>query len=166
MGAVTKLMNVIARTVYAFLPALARPDDDFARQHLPSTSEYVLYTGMDVRDRDHACQVAKTLLAAYPQASSELVRAALLHDVGKSGSSYRPVHRIIVHLYTPKNLPASPRLHGLEGAQQRHLHHAQYGADLICKHGGDERVAEIVARHHDPQDDGEAALLKRVDELY
>lgn len=158
-------MNVIARTVYAFLPGLAKPDDPFARQYL-NTPEYILYSTMDVRDRDHACQVAKTLLAGYPQASSELVRAALLHDVGKSGSSYRPWQRIAVHLYTPKNIPVTPRFGGLKGAQQRHLHHGQYGAELIRKQGGDERVAEIVAKHHDPQGDGEARLLQRVDEMY
>ncbi len=165
MGAVTKVMNVIARTTCAFLPGFAKPDDEFARQYLDGP-EYILYAKMDVRDRDHACQVTKTLLEAYPEASPELIRAALLHDVGKSSSSYRPLHRIAVHLYTPRNIPPSPRFHGLKGAQQRHLHHAQYGAEAIRKHGGDERVAELVARHHDPQDDSEAALLKRVDELY
>ncbi len=165
MGAMTKLMNVIARTTCAFLPGLAKPDDTFARQYL-NGSEYVLYAKMDVRDRDHACQVTKTLLSGHPEASSELIRAALLHDVGKSSSSYRPLHRIAVHLFPSKNLPALPRLHGFRGAQQRQVHHGYYGADLIRKHGGDERVAELVAKHHDPQGDGEAGLLKRVDELY
>jgi putative nucleotidyltransferase with HDIG domain len=165
MGALTKVMNVVARTTCAFLPGLAKPDDPFARQYL-DTPEYILYAKMDVRDRDHACQVAKTLLEAYPEASSELIRAALLHDVGKSSSSYRPLHRIAVHLYTASNIPASPRYHGFKGAQQRQLYHGHYGADLIRKHGGDERVAELVAKHHDPQGDSEAALLKRVDELY
>jgi putative nucleotidyltransferase with HDIG domain len=165
MGAFTKLMNVVARTTCAFLPGLAKPDDDFARQYLDGP-EYILYAKMDVRDRDHACQVTKTLLEAYPEASPELVRSALLHDVGKSSSRYRPLHRIAVHLYTPENIPASPRYHGLKGAWQRHRHHSQYGADLIRRHGGSERVAELVAKHHDPRGDSEAALLKRVDELY
>jgi putative nucleotidyltransferase with HDIG domain len=165
MGAVTKLINVVARTTSAFLPNLAKPDDGFARRYL-SGSEYVLYAKMDVRDRDHACQVTKTLLTFRPVASSELVRAALLHDVGKSSSRYRPLHRIFVHLYTPKDLPPSPRFHGLKGAQQRNLYHGHYGAELIRRHGGSERVAELVAKHHDPQGDDEATLLKKVDELF
>jgi putative nucleotidyltransferase with HDIG domain len=165
MTGMTRLVNVVVRTTRAFLPVLAKPDDRFARRYL-NTPEYILYAAMDVRDRDHACQVAKTLLETQPEASSELVRAALLHDVGKSGSSYRPLHRILVHLYTPKTLPVSPRFHGLKGAQQRNLYHGYYGADLIRKQGGDVRVADIVERHHDPQGDGEAALLKQVDELY
>jgi putative nucleotidyltransferase with HDIG domain len=162
---ITRLKNVLGRTTYAFLPGLVKPDDDFARQYL-NGSEYVLYAAMDVRDRHHACSVTKTLLHYYPEASSELLRAALLHDVGKSSSRYRPLHRVAVHLYTPRNIPASPRFHGLKGAWQRHLYHSQYGADLILRHGGDEKVADLVAKHHDPQGDDEAAFLKAIDELF
>jgi putative nucleotidyltransferase with HDIG domain len=161
----TRLKNVLSRTTYAFLPGLIQPDDEFARQYL-SGSEYVLYAEMDLRDRHHACLVTKTLLRTHPEASSQLIRAALLHDVGKSSSRYRPLHRIAVHLYTPKNIPPSPRYHGLKGAWQRHLHHSQYGADLIRKSGGDEKVAELVAKHHKPQGDREAMLLKEIDELF
>jgi putative nucleotidyltransferase with HDIG domain len=95
-----------------------------------------------------------------------LIRAALLHDVGKSGSKYRPVHRILVHLYTPKNIPPLPRFHGLKGAWQRHLHHDRYGAELILKSGGDAVVAEIVAKHHVPNGNQEAAMLKEIDEQF
>jgi putative nucleotidyltransferase with HDIG domain len=160
-----RFKNVISRTAHAFLPGLVQPDDAFARQHLRG-SEYALYAKMDSRDRHHACLVTETLLGHHPQASSELIRAALLHDVGKSSSSYHPLQRIVVHLYTPKNIPPSPRFHGLKGAWQRHLYHSQYGADLIRKSGGDERVAELVASHHDPQGDREATLLKYVDEMF
>jgi putative nucleotidyltransferase with HDIG domain len=165
MRAMTKLKNVMSRTTRAFLPGLAQPDDDFAKQYL-SGAEYVLYAKMDVRDRDHACQVTKVLLAYYPDAPSELIRAALLHDVGKSSSRYRPFHRIAVHLYTPSNIPPSPRFHGLKGAWQRNLYHSQYGADLIRRYGGDDRVADLVAKHHDPEEDPEAAWLKAIDELF
>lgn len=165
MSLITKVRNVTGRTVYAFLPGLIKPDDSFARRYLTG-AEYILYAKMDLRDRHHACQVTKTLLEKYPQASSELCRAALLHDVGKSSSRYRPIHRILVHFYTPKDIPVVPRFHGLKGAFQRNLHHDFYGAELILKSGGDEAVAEIVARHHDPAGHREAAILKEIDEQY
>jgi putative nucleotidyltransferase with HDIG domain len=164
-ASLSRLKNVVQRTTYAFLPGLIQPDDNFARQYLRG-SEYILYAKMDARDRHHACEVTKTLLAHYPQASSELVRAALLHDIGKSSSRYRPLHRILVHLYTPTDIPPSPRYHGLKGAWQRHLYHSQYGAELIRKQGGDEKVAELVEKHHNPRGDREATLLKEVDELF
>jgi putative nucleotidyltransferase with HDIG domain len=165
MSLVAKLMNIAGRTIYAFLPGLIKPDDGFARRYLTG-AEYVLYAKMDLRDRHHAGQVTKMLLGKYPQASPELLRAALLHDVGKSSSKYRPIHRILVHLYTPKDIPISPRLHGLKGAQQRNLHHDRYGAELILNSGGDAAVAEIVARHHVPNGHREAAMLKEIDEQF
>ena len=164
-ASLSRLKNVVQRTTYAFLPGLIQPDDNFARRYLNSP-EYILYAKMDSRDRHHACLVTKTLLNHHPEASSELVRAALLHDVGKSSSRYRPLHRIFVHLYTPTNIPPTPRYHGLKGAWQRHLYHSQYGSDLIRRHGGDEKVAELVEKHHNPQGDREAMLLKEVDELF
>jgi HD domain len=165
MSVLKKLKNVAGRTTYAFLPGLVHPDDSFARQYL-SGAEYILYAKMDPRDRYHAVLVTKSLLDKYPESSSELIRAALLHDVGKSSSKYRPVHRILVHLYTPKGIPQTPRLHGLRGAWQRHLYHDRYGADLILNSGGDASVADIVAKHHDPDGNEQAAILKEVDEQF
>lgn len=143
------------------MPRLARADDAFAARLLPR-AEYRLYRQMDVRDRTHACGVAKTLLRLEPTASRTLLRAALLHDVGKSGAHYRPLERILVALYTPQ-VPASPRLRGVRGAWQRRRHHPRYGAHMILAAGGDARVAELVARHHHPAGDPEAERLRRAD---
>jgi putative nucleotidyltransferase with HDIG domain len=156
------LARLSRRTLFAFFPSLARPDDDFARHHLPDI-EYQLYQRMDPRERDHACRVAKAVLAQAPP-SSILIRAALLHDLGKTSSSYHALERILVHLYTPQNLAAEPRLTGLKGAWQRKLHHAHYGAELIRKAGGCPNVAELVERHHQPQGCPEAAILKTIEE--
>jgi putative nucleotidyltransferase with HDIG domain len=159
------LKSVGKRTALAFLPHLVHSDDAFAASHLPS-AEYQLYMRMDVRDRHHACLVAKALLHEHPEASSALLRAALLHDVGKSSAAYSGLERIAVHLYMPKSLPLEPRLPGLRGAWQRHLHHDAYGAELIRQGGGDARVAELVGRHHRPGEDIEARLLKEIDERF
>lgn len=159
------LVNASRRTFLAVVPVLVRPDDAFARAVLPDP-EFGLYRQMDARDRQHACEVAKRLLADVPAASPELVRAALLHDVGKAGAPYRPFERILVHLYTPADLPLEPRLNGVRGAWQRKLHHAHYGAEKIRAAGGDARVAELVARHHQPAGDRDAAVLHRIERLF
>lgn len=158
------LGNALWRTLHAFVPSLARPDDGFARGLLPEP-EYRLYRTMDPRDRLHALAVTRKLLELYPDATPELRRAALLHDVGKVGASYRPAQRILAGLYTPA-LPAEPRLRGLRGVWQLKRHHPAYGARLILDAGGAERVATIVLRHHDPRGDLDAARLKRTDERF
>ena len=157
--------NAAWRTLMALFPKLARPDDTFAQKTL-SGPEYALYQQMDVRDRAHACAVARRLSARYPDASNTLRRAALLHDVGKAGRSYGPWQRILVALYTPRRVPATPRLSGLRGAWQLRRHHDCYGAEAILAAGGDVRVAELVARHHRPEGDAEAARLQEIDARY
>lgn len=154
-------LNAARRTVRALLPALAPPDDAFAETRL-SGAEYRLYLRMDRRDRQHACEVARALLGRHPDAGEALVRAALLHDVGKAGRPYRVLERVLVHLLPTRALPAEPRLGGLAGAMQVKAHHQRYGADMIRAAGGSEAVARLVAGHHDVG--GDAELLRRIDE--
>ena len=155
-------VNAFRRTVVACLPVLAAPDDEFAGRYL-APSEYRLYLKMDRRDREHACWLARRLLDRQPEVSPELVRAALLHDVGKSERPYNPIYRIVSHLYSA-DLPPEPRLAGLRGALQADRHHHRYGAEMIRKVGGSSEVARLVERHHEPGGDSGAALLKRLDD--
>lgn len=158
------LKNVTWRTTCAFIPALAQPDDAYAKQLL-SKLEYGLYLTMDKRDRAHACQVCKAVqaeLAARPV----LLRAALLHDLGKSEGVYNPFERIFVHLFSLRDLPAEPRLKGLRGAWQRRQHHAFYGAQTLRQAGACEAVARIVEHHHSAGIDADADQLKLIEDRY
>lgn len=152
----------MVRTVRGTHPRLAVPDDAWAEARLPEP-ERRLYERMDPRERDHAVRVARAVLRRRPYAAPELIRAALLHDVGKSVRGYRLAERIVVHLVGGGALPAQPPLAGLAGARQVARHHAAYGAAMIREAGGSPRVAELVARHERPGDDPDAALLHEVD---
>lgn len=154
-------LNAARRTLRALLPSLARPDDAFARERLPGR-EYELYLAMDGRDRHHGCEVAKALLERHPGVSEVLVRAALLHDVGKAQRPYRVLERVLVHLLPARPLPPEPRLKGLAGALQVKRHHHLYGAQMIRSAGGSERVARLVADHHVAG--GDAELLRAIDD--
>jgi hypothetical protein len=133
------------RLLRSFLPSLCQPDDAWALERL-SPEEAPLYQAMDVRDREHALEVAQTLLSRHPDAPDYAVRAALLHDSGKALRPYRPLERILVGLYSPE-VPAEPLRGGIYGAWQVRRHHPQYAARRIK----DERVAAIVLEHHHPQ---------------
>jgi putative nucleotidyltransferase with HDIG domain len=154
-------LNAARRTVRAVLPVLAPPDDAFAARRLPP-EELGLYAAMDLRDRHHACEVAKALLERHPEAPDELVRAALLHDVGKAARPYRVLERIVAHLLPERALPPEPRLGGLAGALQVKRYHHRYGAAMIRAAGGSEVVARLVEHHHVAG--GEAELLRRIDD--
>ncbi len=141
-------LALVARTVRAFVPGLAHPDDAFAAAWL-EPRELTLYRAMDRRDRDHACRVARRLLRDRSDVEATWVRAALLHDVGKATAPYRPIERIVVHVIQPETALAARLPRPWAEAVQRQRDHAEAGARLVRAGGGNERVAELIATHHD-----------------
>lgn len=168
-----RLLALAARTLRAFVPALARPDDDFAARWL-ADGELAAFLAMDPRDRDHACRVARRMLARHPRAEPVWVRAALLHDVGKSLAPYRPWERIAAHLarhLARGGTSAGGRAEGVPArdggwarATARDRVHAEVGAQLLAAAGADARVVALVAHHHAPEpDDAGATALAEAD---
>lgn len=156
--------NAARRTLLGLRASWAAPEDAWAESWLED-AERTLYRSMDPRDRRHAVEVARELLRRRPGAPARLVRAALLHDVGKARRPYVLVERIAAHLWpTHPRTPRDPLRPGLRGARQVQAHHPHYGAEMIRRAGGDARVAELVERHHAPGGDEEAALLHSLDE--
>ena len=161
----------LTRLLRAMHPRLAKPDDVWAAQKQPPL-EYALYSRMDARDREHAVRVAQKLLELHPNASDVLVRAALLHDCGKLLRRYVWLERIAVGLVQRPIASSSSPLREDWHAQtysalEIRLLHPLLGAALIRQAGGDERVAEIVERHHNSRayGDADAMLIHEVDEL-
>lgn len=152
--------NAAKRTLHTAVPSLAEPDDAWAATLL-NEAELRLFLSLAAPEREHAVAVArcveKAWTAAWPAAAPGLeyprretvLRAALLHDVGKLGSSNNVVWRVLTHLLPQSEAPAEPRLGGLAGVRQARRHHAAYGERLILAAGGDPEVARLVRAHHD-----------------
>ncbi len=160
------LINAARRTLVTAFPGLARPADGWALERLEGP-EAQLFLSLPPQERAHGIEVAQRLLDRAPSAPPALVRAALLHDVGKLGTPQFVLWRVLTHLLPPSRMPAEPRLQGLAGARQARTHHAAYGARLIREAGGSEVVARLVERHHqEPAGElaAELAQLKAADE--
>ena len=162
MDATGRLHALLARTARAFVPSLARPDDAFAEAWL-AEPERALYRAMDVRDRDHGCRVARRLLHDHPDAADTWVRAALLHDVGKSVAPYRAWERIAVHLVRRRATDGAAPGGALARAVARDREHAAVGARMLAAAGAEARVVDLVAGHHRPPGDPAAAALAAAD---
>ncbi|WP_345462625.1 HDIG domain-containing metalloprotein [Deinococcus carri] len=137
----------------------AHPDDAWAISLLTPAEAHV-YLGMDPRDREHACRVTRHLLRDHPAAAPEVVAAALLHDCGKSIRPYHVAERVLVGLVPNRLTRLLP-----VGALSVRAYHPELGAELLARAGARPQVARLVARHHHPGGDPDAALLHHYDDL-
>jgi len=156
--------NAARRTLVTAFPGMSRPDDAWAAARL-APGEATLFALLPPVERSHGIEVARRVLSLRPDAGPALVRAALLHDVGKHGSSHNVLWRIAAHVLPLADTPSEPRLSGLAGVRQARAHHALYGEALIMAASGDAEVARLVRMHHDPGDDVDALLLHECDDI-
>lgn len=120
------------------------------------TARFVLHADADER---HAQRTAAILRALG--ADEELVAAGLLHDIAKPADT-RLWHRAAgVLLWAAPPLRA--RLARGEGLLARYLDHARRGAAEARRRGASERVARLIARHHDAPASEDERLLWRAD---
>ena len=153
----------------------ARPDnrvDEALRRLLDAERQWQLLARLGPYDRAHALAV-HDVLAGMGRADPDLLRAALLHDVGKADDRgrVRTPHRVAFVLATATT-PALLRrvtshergglLHGIYLARQ----HAALGARLAADAGASPRCCELIARHECVADgDDDLVALAAADAL-
>ncbi len=132
-----------------------------------------LFNGMPRYDRRHALSVVRTL-QQQGHDDPDLLAAALLHDVGKTGSAagrLRLWHRVLMVLaraLAPGLLERFGREGGGSWRQAFFVqkHHAELGADLALEAGCSQATAELVRRHEMagvPEQDPRGAALRAAD---
>lgn len=127
-----------------FLRSLSARRPDPAGQIV--ISQYVagelaeLFWDQPVADQAHAVRVAHRVLDSGLD-RSELVRAALLHDVGKRHSRLGTVGRSIATLLALIRLPRPPRA-------RLYLEHAESGGAELEDLGAEAIVVEFARFHH------------------
>ena len=154
-------------------------DNDTVSGRLPPEA-VTLFRAMPRYDRRHALRVVHAL-QAKGQTEPDLLAAALLHDVGKSGRQpgtgrkagrVRLWHRVATVLMRA----ARPGLLERIGGDSRpgswrypfyvQLHHAAIGALLAKQAGCSPRMADLIRRHEDAavvDGDPLLAVLQRAD---
>lgn len=146
MGAIYRVRQGLAN-----LRATMR-DEDWAlvEQHICG-AERSLFERMEPADQRHSVQVLRHLLSEGIGDES-LLKAALLHDVGKSQCRLGVVHRTLGVLLTalfggiPSFLTWSP--HGM-GREAFHViaNHPRMGASMLARAGCDQRVWRLAELH-------------------
>lgn len=158
-----------------FAAALAcRPDprvDARIRVLLDDDRQWALVARLPAYDRRHALHVHDRLRAAG-HVDPDLLRAALLHDVGKADARARVgvTHRVLrvilrwLHPSLPRRLATR---HALSYRLFLAEHHAALGAEAAQHAGASERCCQLIARHElriEDVDDRELRALIAADE--
>ncbi len=131
---------------------------------LLSQKELALFQRMSAFDRHHSLTVYLELASRRPN-SVHLLKAALLHDVGKGRPSV--LHRTILVLakaLIPQHLTSWNRYsrHGFRGQIYSLSQHANESASFLYLAGSHKRVIELVS-HQETPFDADSRLLAEVD---
>ncbi|MCK4741395.1 MAG: HD domain-containing protein, partial [Anaerolineales bacterium] len=112
-----------------------------------------LFFRMSDPDQSHSIRVFQTLVDQGEE-NSDLLMAALLHDVGKSQNSLRAWERSLV-VVTNQILPnqvlnwGQGEPHGWRKPFVVALQHPEWGAALVKQEGGSETLVTLIRYHQE-----------------
>ncbi len=102
--------------------------------------EATVYWEQSVADQRHGLETAR-MIAAARRARRDLVRAGLLHDIGKRHSNLGVIGRSLASLLAKLRLP-------VRGSWRSYLEHGPLGADELARFGSELLVTEFTRHHH------------------
>lgn len=116
------------------------PEEQIFVGHQLTDRAAVLFFAQQPMDQAHAIRVARRVATRTPE-RRDLIRAALLHDIGKAATRLGVLRRSVASLLAIVHLPR-PR------AMQQYLDHGTIGADLLTGIEADPVVIAFAAHHH------------------
>lgn len=151
----------------------------FVRKHLNDT-EQCLFFDMNETVQKHCVNVALTVLDLLDDAIvndyAVVLKAALLHDIGKTRGNFNvldQVSYVLVRKFSrqlARKLAKRGRgtwLDRVQNAFYVQVHHAELGANIACKAGLGEDLIFLLRNHHSPDQANvsqELAILIQADE--
>ncbi len=135
---------------------LSQADRDLVEQYL-SPAQQELFARMSHGDQQHAAAVARALIDEG-WVDSELIQAALLHDVGKAGGGLSLGYRVAIVLlraFWPAGLKwMAATDSGWRRPFYVHQQHPEIGAQRAADTGSSTRVVELIRHHQSPVRNG------------
>ena len=146
------------RQTFQFVTAWLIPLDNTLAQHYLTSAEYQLFLRMSRPERQHHLRVLNSLLQDG-QAHPSLMKAALLHDVGKLRYRFNLLERVLVVL-AKAFLPAKfaewsqSEPHGWRRPFVISARHPAWGAEMCATIQTDALAVDLI-RDHQSKLDGE-----------
>jgi hypothetical protein len=170
MNHARRSIDAAVSRVRQFLAAVrARVSDDemaILEQHL-APSQRDLFQKMSPIDQRHCLAVFNNLLR-QGHSDPDLLRAALLHDVGKKGIRlWHRVAGVLLDTFWPVLLEKLAVNHPQNWLYGFYIyrHHADLSAELAERSGCSPSVVELIRGHHTPSENEQAKVLWDADRL-
>ncbi|AKL96263.1 HDIG domain-containing protein [Clostridium aceticum] len=141
-------------------------DINFINKYL-STEEKNLFFQLRKGEQRHCLNVAYGCHQEEPN-HLNLIKAALLHDIGKIGSNLTLINKSFVVILQKLSLKENILPPFLKKALHYKNNHAEIGYQLLLHLGLDEQVLYLVRNHHVENIEGlkEMKILQHFDNLY
>lgn len=145
---------------------ISKEDRAFINKYL-NQDEQVLFFKLRLNEQYHSLKVAYGCCGCEPNNRS-LIRAALLHDVGKLGSNLNLINKSLVVLLTKFHLEEGKLPSFLKKAVYFKKHHPELGYKMLLSYEIDTHELELIRQHHEPhkETDQEMRILQYYDNKY
>jgi putative nucleotidyltransferase with HDIG domain len=121
------------------------PADQSLVADLLTPAESEVFWSQPVPDLAHAIRMASAVQSLHPE-RSDLIRAALLHDVGKRKARIGTMLRSLATASAIVRIPTA-------GGMARYLRHGEIGARELEELGCEALVVQFARHHHGPKPD-------------
>ncbi|GAB6180745.1 HD domain-containing protein [Desulfotomaculum defluvii] len=173
------MINRVKQFWFAIFSRMSKDDIRFIQKYLDK-KEQSLFWQMDRPTQTHCVRVAKTCLLLSSDNHDSinrtlLIKAALLHDIGKPAKVIRTIDRVFIVLLgalvskTPRDLLKQINNTGrFAKALSAHLEHPQRGAKMAREHNLHPDIIYLIKHHHREtvlSIPAELSILKKADEL-
>ena len=134
---------------WSMVSKLNDEDIDFIKLYL-ETYELQLFNQLPTYDQKHCINVARDVKSTCNQRklqSKDLIKVALLHDIGKIYNSMNPIDKsimVIMHNITNGRLKAYNKTKNVN----IYYNHGDIGYNLLRKYGYDDRFLFLIKNHH------------------
>lgn len=140
-------------------------DKNFINYYL-NIEEKNLFYKLSKQDQVHCVRVAKDVKNTYKQSSTILIKAALLHDIGKIGKALNIMDRSVLVLLDKLSNGKMNRFCNVE-AIDVYYNHGKKGCNILSKnYDEDGRLLYLIENHHNDEikNDIELRILKMCDD--
>jgi len=160
------MLHRVKQFIQGLSAKVLEQDHVFIKKYL-SKQESNLFYQLRISEQRHSLNVAYGCQSEAPE-NTNLIRGALLHDIGKVGSNLTLLNKSFVVMTIKLHLKENILPSYLKKALYYKYHHAAIGFEMLKNLHIEKDVLRLVRDHHHPNNEywDSMSILKRYDDLY